>query len=59
MDHDERVVWLLDDIAEAEGLSWNIQIWAIAYDFRDSEWLEMVILWDDGEWLIMIEWGDC
>ena len=59
MDHDDSVVWLLDDIAEAEGLSWNIHIWAIEHDFRESGWLKMVILWDDGEWLMMIEWGDC
>ena len=34
MDHNERVVWLLDDIVEAEGSSWSIQIWVIAHDFR-------------------------
>ena len=32
MDHDERVVWLLDDVVEVERLSWGIQIWVIAHD---------------------------
>ena len=58
MDRDERVVWLFGDIVGIEGLSWSIQIWAIAHDFRESGWLDMVILWDDGEWLVMIEWVD-
>ena len=58
MDYDERVAWLFDDIVEIEGLSWSIQIWVIAHDFKESGWLDMVILWDDGEWLVMIEWAD-
>ena len=40
MDHDERVVWLLDDVVEANGSSWSIQIWAITHDFRESRWSE-------------------
>ena len=58
MDHDERVVWLLDVVVEVEGLSWGIQIWVVTHDFRESGWLEIVILWDDGEWLMMMKWGD-
>ena len=34
MDHDERVVWILDDIAEAEGSSGSIQIWVVTHDFK-------------------------
>ena len=57
MDFDERVAWLFDDVVKADGSSWGIQTWVIAHDFRESGWLEMVILWDDGEWLMMMEWG--
>ena len=59
MGHDERVVWLLDDVVEVEGLSWSIQIWVIAHDFKESKRLKSLISWDDGEWFTMIEWGDC
>ena len=56
MDHDKRVVWLFNDVAEVEGFSWCIQIWAIAHYSGFLVWSERLILWDDDEWHVMIEW---
>ena len=53
MDHDERVVWLLDDVVEVEEMSWSIRIWVITHDFgcfgliRDGDFYETMVsgLW--------------